>query len=122
MADVVVVVLEMGDERLPDEESCDDEEDVDAMGHGHVGETVEGRVEQDSLGVALHHAKNGESPQEVQSKDSFPINIDAPKVLHGFWLLTSTVHFRCGIQDTVCACKNRNKGATKPVSAWHFPP
>ena len=64
------------------------------MRHGHVGKAVEGRVEQNSLGMALHHAKNGESPQKVQSKDSFPINIDAPKFFMDFgWLLQQHVPY-----------------------------
>lgn len=86
-ADVVVVSFEVGDERLADEETGDDEKDVDTMRHGHVGKAVERRIEQNSLGMALYHAKDGESPQQIHSKDALAVNIDAPKVLHLFgWL------------------------------------
>ena len=81
-ADMVVVLFEMRDERLRNEEAGHDKEDVNAMRHGHISKAVERRVEQDLLGVALHHAKNGESPQQVQPEDTFAVNIDAPEVLH----------------------------------------
>ena len=84
-ADVVVVLLEVVDERLPDEESRYDKEDVDAVGHRHVGETVEGRVEKDLLGMALHYAKNGKRPQKVQSEDALSVNFDAKEAVHS-WL------------------------------------
>ena len=119
--DMVVVFFKVAEERLSNEKTCYDKENVDAMRHGHVSESVKGCVEQDSLGVTLHHAKNGKSPQKVQSKDSFPINIDVPKIPHWFWLVTSSVRSRCDIRDTVCACKNRNKGATMLATALNFP-
>ena len=40
----IVMPLQIGNERFPDEETAHNEEDVDAMRHGKVGETVEGSV------------------------------------------------------------------------------
>ena len=81
---MVVVLFEMRDERLRDEEARHDKENVDTMRHGHISKAVERRVEQDLLGVALHHTKYGESPQQVQPEDTLAVNIDAPEVFHSW--------------------------------------
>ena len=91
MADVVVVPFEVIDERLTDEETADDEEDVDAMGYGHVGETVERRIEEDALGMALHHTEDGESPQKIQAEDTLAVYLDAEKVPHLITLVTKVL-------------------------------
>ena len=92
---MVVVPFEVVDERLADKEAADDEEDVDAMGHGHVGETVERRVEEDALGVTLHHAEDGESPQKIQTENAFAVYLDAEKVPHLITLATKVLPSTC---------------------------
>ena len=88
---MVVVPFEVVDERLADKEAADDEEDVNAVRHGHVGETVEGRVEKNPLGVTLHYAEDGESPQEIQAEDALTVYLDAEKVPHLITLATKVL-------------------------------
>lgn len=80
--EAVFVPFEVQKERLANEITTHDEEDVDAMRHRKVGEAVEGSVVKQTLAMPLHDAKNGKSPQQVQTEDSFRVNLDAQEIPH----------------------------------------
>ena len=71
----------MGEERLADEESAHDKEDVNTMREWDVGKRIENGLVKKSSSMTSANGIDGKSPQQVQAKDTLVVDIDAKEIL-----------------------------------------
>ena len=82
--DQTIVLLAIRKKRLPDEETTHDKENVNPMGKRNLGEKIKEGILKIMLSMPMCHAKDGESPQQVQTEDALAVHIDAQETLHLF--------------------------------------
>ncbi len=52
------------------------------MWQRNLSQEIESRVLKIMLSMPMNHAKNGKSPQQVQTEDTIAVNIDVKKTTH----------------------------------------